>query len=148
MRPFCFHVPKLGLLAPPPPPCLLLGPSGILSPVIRRSWGAGVLGNQGWESCHHATEVHKDTAVGQEPMPGQEGQRDDLGGGICQLALQAAGRRLAGRAQGLFYLTSLSLAFFPSVGNSPPLGAQKLRKPLLEARRPQGRRSGMVLSLP
>lgn len=84
----------------------------------------------------------------QEPLLGQEGQRDDLGGGTCQVALQAAGRRLAGRAWGLFYLTSLSLAFFPSVGNSPPLGAQRLQKPLPEARRPLGRRSGMVLSLP
>lgn len=55
---------------------------------------------------------------------------------------------LAERGQGLLYLTSLSLASFPSVGNSPPLGAQKLRTPLPEARRPRGRRSGMVLSLP
>lgn len=91
---------------------------------------------------------HEGTAVGQEPMQGQEGQRDDVGGGIRQLALQATGRRLAGRVQGLLYLTSLSLAFFPLVGNSPPLGAQKLRMPLPEARRPQGRRSGTVLSLP
>lgn len=70
-----------------------------------------------------------------------------MGGSIRQLALQAAGR-FAERVQGLLYLTSLSLAFFPLVGNSPPLGAQKLWMPLPEARCPQGRRSGMVLSLP
>lgn len=93
-------------------------------------------------------EVHKDTAVGQEPAQGREGQRDDMGGGICQLALQATGRWLAGRVQRLLYLTSLSLAFFPLVGNSPPLGAQKLWTPLPEGRCPQGRRSGTVLSLP
>lgn len=28
-------------------------------------------------------EVHEDTAVGQEPAQGREGQRDDMGGGIC-----------------------------------------------------------------
>lgn len=129
-------------------PCLFLRPSRY-SEVYHH--GSGVLGTQGWECCHHATEVHKDTAMGQEPMEGQEGQRDDVGGGICQLALQATGRRFAGRVQGLLYLTSLSLAFFPLVGNSPPLGAQKLWTPLPEARCPQGRRSGrsgMVLSLP
>lgn len=126
-------------------PHLFLSPSRYAKSCHR---GFGVLGTQGWECCHHAMGVHKDTAVGQEPVQGQEGQREDVGGGRCQLALQATGRRLAGRVQRLLYLTSLSLAFFPLVGNSPPLGAQKLWMPLPEARCPQGRRSGMVLSLP
>lgn len=141
-------------------PCAQIGPSSSSSlphpTPPSRSLGyseschhdAGVLENRGRGCWPHAMEVHKDRAGRQEPARGQEGQRDDLGGGVCQLAQQAAGRRLAGSAQALCYLTSLSLAFFPSVGNSPPLGAQKLRKPLPEARRPQGRRSGMVLSLP
>lgn len=41
-----------------------------------------MLGTQGWVCRHHATEVHEDTAVGQKPMQDQEGQRDDVGGGI------------------------------------------------------------------
>lgn len=81
-------------------------------------------------------------------MQDQEGQRDDVGGGIPPAGTAGHREEACGEGAGSLYLTSLSLAFFPLVGNSPPLGAQKLRKPLPEARRPQGRRSGTVLSLP
>lgn len=30
---------------------------------------------QGWEDCHLARGVHRDTAVRQEPMLGREGER-------------------------------------------------------------------------
>lgn len=144
-RPLCFHIHKMGL--PPPfswPHTSLSVPQGILSPVLMvpGCWGlragnaATILRTHSWGAGANA---------GQE---GRGGGGGDMGGGTCQLASRAAGRRLAGRVQGLLYLTSLSLAFFPLVGNSPPLGAQKLRTPLLEARCPQGRRSGKVLSLP
>lgn len=91
---------------------------------------------------------YPETQLGGRSQRRARKDRGDVSGGTCQLVSQATGRRLAGRVQGLLYLTSLSLAFFPLVGNSPPLGAQKLRTPLPEARRPQGRRSGKVLSLP
>lgn len=93
--------------------------------------------------------------MGWHPAVGQQCQRDVKARGsalwCCRAegpALQAARQGACREVQGLLYLTSLSLAFVPSVGNSPPLDAQKLWMPLLEARCPQGRRSGTVLSLP
>lgn len=67
-------------------PCLPTEPAGSLSATPRLllspsqcsesgRQGAGVLGTQGWEDCHLARGVHRDTAVRQEPMLGREGER-------------------------------------------------------------------------
>lgn len=67
-------------------PGLPTGPAGSLSTtphlLLSPSWcsesghqGSGVLGTHGWEDCHLARGAHRDAAVRQEPMLGQEGER-------------------------------------------------------------------------
>lgn len=135
------HVCQLSLPAPSlPPSSSLLSPSQCSESGHQGAGGAGDAG----KTATLLEGVHRDTAVRQEPMLGREGERG-LGRSMRQSALQAG--RLC-RERQVCFAWHLYPLHFPSVRNSPPLGAQKLRDASPRARRPQGRRSGMVLSLP